>query len=689
MPSYRFKEAKLNNFLFFSDTILPLDNQGPVLVRGDFDSGRQGRNSNEAGKSLLFSSVPLLLQGQLPTGKMSAKDSSPIDISLALDISKNAYEIGLKKNRYRILKNNKSITPHKKPDALRLIKSLFPEETLFNSISFVSQFSSIYSALIGGTPAIRLKVIEDFLDQSKIVRWKERLKEKNEAIKNVFGKRKELSIEIKTHQKEVQKIKGIRKSFIGELIEQKQNTQNELVKTRKLLSQEKTRHNNAIKYKRIRSKLKLKDRTATWVKNRIAVLQKAIDRLEREVNVIESCESELKKYIELGKPSFWHWKLTVPSIIKPSRIPIAMDESQVKKFLEWHEMLEFDRSLLVQSRSKLKALKGKKKCPTCEYPLGLKRISKVITSLTKRIKVFDSKIGKVRRKLSPAQAMWKIFNALGDLDEEILSAYEGYGLKELKKKQDKAIEEITFLNEQLPLIISMKHFKSVELRDNRHKIKLLEKKLSTLDDDLEDIIRRLERAKENYKQRQRLLKRIKVLKNKRAELTKVTEKDTIFLPILIKAIGSRDLKTEVTMDFCEMLTSEWNLFASNLFTKKISFSVGVEQGYPAFHFAYNGSAPADIRHLSGGAKKRLIACMIPSFLKITPSPTNILVVDELDANLDASGREAIMDFLPGILDSDLGKTSIFFLSARTKIFHPNYANWTVRRAGNESKLIIE
>ena len=182
MPSYNFKEVILKKFILFSDTVLPLRNQGLVLVKGDFESGIKNKNSNEAGKSLLFSSIPLLIQGELPTGKLASKEFSPINLSLALDIGKNSYKIGLSKNKYLILRNKKNVTPHKKPEALKLIGSLFPDPTLFNSISFVSQFSPIYASLISGTPAIRLKIIEEFIDQSKIILWKNRLREKTQEI---------------------------------------------------------------------------------------------------------------------------------------------------------------------------------------------------------------------------------------------------------------------------------------------------------------------------------------------------------------------------------------------------------------------------------------------------------------------------------------------------------------------------
>jgi DNA repair exonuclease SbcCD ATPase subunit len=688
MPSYTFEEAHLNKLLFFSDTVLPLYKQGLVLVKGDFESGTQNRNSNESGKSLLFSSIPLLLQGQLPTGKMSAKDSSPLDVGLQLKIGKEQYKIALRKNKYRIHKNNKSITPHKKPDALKLIKSLFPEETIFNSISFVSQFSSIYSSLISGTPAIRLKIIEDFLDQSKIYEWKSRLKARNDLTKRVLEKRNDLAVEMNTHKKELNKLPKVKKADIKDLINDKNTVETKLSSIRKKYSAEKITRSNAIKYKKIKSKLKIKGKTAKQIKERLKTLQKQLKHLQNSIDIVEPCETELKTYISLGKPAPWYWEHTnIPPIVKPAKKPVAFKESKVKELLEEHQDLEFDRSILVQSRSKFKQLRGKKKCPTCETLLKDKKISNLIEDLNSRIKVFDSKIRKVRIQLAPAQAMRQIYESVKEVSKEVLADYESYGLKKLMAKAERIDREISFLNKQLPLVISIKHIKPVKLNGSSKKLRRYKKQIQDLEDNLEDIIKGLERTKSNYTRRKILLKQIKKLHSKRTKLSKITKKDTIYLPILMKAISSRELKTEVTMDFCEMLVSDWNLFSHELFTKKITFSVGIEQGYPAFQFAYKNSSAADIRHLSGGAKKRLIACMIPSLLKISPTPTNILVVDELDANIDTSGREALMDFFPKILNSDLGKDSIFFLTASTKLFHPEYKNWIVRRVGNKSSLI--
>lgn len=686
MPSYNFKEARLNDFILFSDTNLPLGNQGLVLVKGDFESGRKNKNSNEAGKSLLFSSIPLLIQGELPTGKMAARDSSPIDLDLLLSIGKNEYEIKLAKNKYAILKNGKSVTPHKKPEALKLIKSLFPEPTLFNSISFVSQFSPIYSALIGGTPAIRLKIIEDFLDQSKIILWKTRLKEKSDKIRESLRKRDDLKVEIAYIKKQLKKLRPVTKEQVKELITEKRKLQRELSEWRDELEEERTKRSNSLRYREAKRKLKLKGKSVTWVKKKIKGLRMNIENNRNALDIIDECGPALDAYIRLGKPVFWSWELYIPEAVKATKAK-PMEESKVKSLLEEHQMVEFNRGLHVQNRTKLKGLRGKKCCPTCQQVLGKKKINQLIESINERIEAVEEERKRIRKKLGPAQATWKIFKRLRSLNQEALNAYEGYGKNELEELTEKYEERLEFLESQLPILISLKTLKPVKYKNNRKKIKSLQRKIDSLEEELEDVITRVEKAKEIYRRREVFSKQLQERIDKKDALIEITKEDASFLPVLAKAFASRDLKTEITLDFCHMLVSDWNTFAPELFTRKITFSVGIERGYPSFQFAYKGSSPTDIRHLSGGAKKRLIACMIPSLLRIAPAPTNILVVDELDANLDDSGKEALLNFFPKILDSDLGKDSIFFLSARTKIFHPEYSTWIVRREKNKSMLI--
>lgn len=687
MPVYTFKRVQLNRLLLFKNTLLPLCNQGLVLVRGSYEGNNGSKNSNESGKSLLFSSIPLLSQGQMPTGKMSKKTSSPIDISMNLSINKKSYSIGLNGNKYSITQDKKGITPHRKPDTIKLIQGLFPDEALFNSISFVSQFSPIYANLISGTAGLRLKVIEDFLDQTKIQTWKDRIKERTNKFVISVREGEDLELEIKTYSKELKTLPKVNKKSIQDLILRKRKLKEQISALREILNGLRTAKDNAIKYAQLRKRLKLRGKKPLKIRSEIKRLKVLIEDKSTIISTIEDCREDLDKYIELGKPDFPKLEALIPPEVTATE-PKLIEEEKLVELMDEYKLAFFDRSLLVQSRGKLRGLAGKKKCPTCGKKLNDLETQKLYAAQTKRITQYDKQIRTLKFKLGPAKAVQDLFYNLEGMGEDVLSAYESEGLKRLRTKLKNNKKRLSFLENQLPIIEALKQLKMPKSVPDQNKIDKLSKRIDDLEEDLEEVIKILEVKKENFNRRKRLENKLKDLLSRQKE-AKVNKDDKIYLPIVAKVFSSRDLKTEIAMDFCEGLTSEWNVFASQLFTRSIKFGVDIEQGYPAFQFCHKNSSPADIRHLSGGAKKRLIACMIPSLLKIAPSPTNILVVDELDANLDESGVEAILEFFEYLGESSLGKDSIFFLSARTKITHSSYSNWLVKREGNESKLIRE
>ncbi len=190
---------------------------------------------------------------------------------------------------------------------------------------------------------------------------------------------------------------------------------------------------------------------------------------------------------------------------------------------------------------------------------------------------------------------------------------------------------------------------------------------------------------DNKKTRKHIRQKLKRLKIQLKNTEKGINEDSIYAPILTKVFTSKDIRTEVMFGFYEILVKEWNVYASTMFDTNVRFVVTDESGYPSFGFI-NGKhgKPYDIRFLSGGNKKRLITCMIPSILELLPEKTNFLVVDELDANLDQPGFEAMMEFFPEIVKRY--KTSLFFITPKTSLKYQGYNNWFIERKGDRSCL---
>jgi hypothetical protein len=698
MPSYTFKTLTLNDYFLYTKTEVPLDKQGLVLLGGTFGSDLL---SNGAGKSLLFSGIPFLLQGKLPTGKLAAAAQSKVNLSLSTiltDRKKVRYDVSLKKNNYEILKNNKIITPHRKPDTVKTLQALFPEESILNSTCFVSQFSPIYTAVIGGSPAVRAKVIEDFLDQSKIISLKQKLKTKEAEVSKALQKSIEYDATIKEIVKELATIK-VHQDTVPLIKKNKAKLKLQLKDAREELEQRKSDIKDHKKYMKLKAKVDTFSITRKEAEEACKKLRKKIYKLTIKQLQITEAQEEIELYFDLGSPILFD--IDLPYDILGTRTTFGFSKKEIvskkKAKTLFTQFLAVSRDIKSNAAGikKYSKVESKTKCPTCGTKLKKEMIQTILKGFRSELKALKNKKKSLEIKIGTIDAINAISSAFRNVPkdpfkksstaDEVLSYYA-----DPIEKDELKLDETEIYLQNLIAFESISKLKKKNWKTEEKKVTELKGKIISLSRKLELSTTRLAEEKYKLKRKKSLNADLEVVAGKRKKLSKNYKDDQTYLPLLLRAIGSRDMRSEIMMGFCEMLVDDWNIYAPDLFDKKVVFKVGTDKGYPSFLFSRGDKGPDyDIRFLSGGEKKRLIACMIPSIVTTAPSPTNILVVDELDANLDTMGVEAIMNFFPQVLESDLGKTSIFFISARQKLHHPDYSNWFIDRTGNNSTLRME
>jgi DNA repair exonuclease SbcCD ATPase subunit len=699
MIKYIFDKLHLNEFFHYSNQEVPLDNQGLVIVTGWYGSKY---SSNAAGKSLLFSSIPLLLHGELPTGKSSKLERKNLDLSLesrVISRKDRPINVGLAKSKYSIKSNGHDITPRKQGDAKELIRRIFPEETMFYSSCMVSQFSTVFQSLIWGTPAIRSRVIREFIDLSKIEGIKEKVKEKEQSFQEGETSLHSLKIEYKEIKEELEDLEGIDKEKLQQISKLKDKVHTQHTKLSKKLAKERAKYKDYQRQKKLKKRLVLKDKSSDEVKKEIKNRKGRFKRAKSIKERITAARSELSLYRKLGEPTLFPYSttLTLPKIsnYKVARKHIPIKGSLPRLSKRYKKLQKIIVSELT-ARKRIKKLidKDVRRCPTCLHRLTEDELLHIYNKLYSRIDEPRTKAHKILPKLLVAQAIGRIHEAFeehnissGDIGIYRNKTYR----KEISSQIKKLSHEISFLEKQLPMLEHLETVgEGVPAKDNKKMIKKLEKELGKLSVTTEKVLYWLMETKSKYKRKEELLTQAKKVKAKYVKLGKQTKEDALYLPIISKAVFSRDLYTEVLMNFCESLTTNWNIYVPELFGRKITFSVGVERGFPSFKYTYGKKGyPVDIRFLSGGEKRRLTIAIIPSILTLSPTTSNILVLDEVDANMDDKGVAAILEFLPIILEAELGKTSIFFITPRTNLTHQDYRDWQVIRKGNRSKLTME
>jgi DNA repair exonuclease SbcCD ATPase subunit len=699
MLKYVFNKINLNNFFHYSNQEVPLDNQGLVIVTGWFGSKY---SSNAAGKSLLFSSIPLLLHGELPTGKSSKSERKDLDLSLESRIISRRdrpVTVGLAKSKYSIQSNGRDITPRKQRDTKELIRKVFPEETIFYSSCMVSQFSTVFQSLIWGTPAVRSRVIREFIDLSKIEGIRETVKEKDQSFQEDASSLSTLKNEYKEIKEELEELEGVDKEALKRILKLRDQVGSQHSKLSKKLTEERARYKDYRRQKKLKKRLKLKDTSSTKVKNEIKGKKDKLNHAEGIKERITSAKSELSLYLKLGEPTLFPYSatFTLPEIanykVARKHIPIKGNLTTLSK--RYRKLRKTIASELT-ARKRIKKLidRGARWCPTCLHKLTEDELLTIYNKLYSKIDEPRTKAHKIMPRLMVAKAIGEIHEAFeehsissGDIGIYRNKTYR----KEIGRQIKKLTRETDFLEKQLPMLEHLETVgEGVPEKDNRKIIKETEKELEKLSAIAEKVLYRLMEIKSKYKRKKELLTRAEKVKAKYVKLRKRTKEDALYLPIISKAVFSRDLYTEVLMNFCESLTDSWNIYVPELFGRKIHFSVGIERGFPSFKYAYGKKgSPVDIRFLSGGEKRRLIIAIIPSILMMSPATSNILILDEVDANMDDKGVAAILEFLPTILEAELGKTSIFFITPRTGMTHQDYRDWRVTRKGNRSKLTME
>lgn len=147
------------------------------------------------------------------------------------------------------------------------------------------------------------------------------------------------------------------------------------------------------------------------------------------------------------------------------------------------------------------------------------------------------------------------------------------------------------------------------------------------------------------------VKAFKKLSKKKESFAEELKDDRIFLA-LIDAFGKKGLKILAIQRICERIEENLNKYSHLVNPEKMKFKIEVGEGQfdiVVDRLSNGDKVSSDVRHLSGSEFRSFQLLWLVSILPFIPSERryNVIILDELEANVDEVTRELIItQFLP-------------------------------------------
>jgi len=351
---------------------------------------------------------------------------------------------------------------------------------------------------------------------------------------------------------------------------------------------------------------------------------------------------------------------------KCSRCGHELDAKHIK--LEIKKLTEEKKVLGKEIITKTEEVKGyKSQLKVADEILRLQTILRNITYKGKRVNVKNLTINikSVREILDNVKKAKRIKDALIPYKEVTKESYS------TKIKRLSSIEkELPDLQEELHQI-SIKETLEKQLNTLpivKEKALYLTEETKKLTDDLNYLEEIIPGIASECKESQLVEKIVKDYTEQIEEKEELS-KDISFLSTQRKIVNScykayapSNLKKIQITKIADLIASKLNIFVPLIFNEDITFTTDPSENSIDILFRRGNHPPQDVRFLNGGYKKRFLIALIPTLAGLisVKKKTNIIILDEIDANVDKEGRKSIGDFLVPYLKDKF--KSVFIIS---------------------------
>lgn len=122
------------------------------------------------------------------------------------------------------------------------------------------------------------------------------------------------------------------------------------------------------------------------------------------------------------------------------------------------------------------------------------------------------------------------------------------------------------------------------------------------------------------------------------------------LTILEKAYGTRGIRKVLINTVCQRLEEVLNSYSKALLPEDYVFSLEMDTQF-RIEVTRNGALPSDVRRLSGAESSLFSLLLWAGLMSFVPKAArpNVLILDELDANMGDETKERFCEFIPKLL----------------------------------------
>ena len=196
--------------------------------------------------------------------------------------------------------------------------------------------------------------------------------------------------------------------------------------------------------------------------------------------------------------------------------------------------------------------------------------------------------------------------------------------------------------------------------------------LENLERRLRETLVLLQERRKQYRRQRGRLEELKRLYQK----AKWRDEKLRILSVLQKAFAAKGLKKRIVNHYLKSMIRKLNEYASYLF-KNTRFKLRTERNKLSIIYS-TPNREGDIRYMSTGQKRRLALAILPALTSILPPmrKCNVVILDEVDANVDRVGVKAMNEFLPVLKEKF---SSIFVITPHRRHFTNYDVHWHVVR----------
>ena len=726
--NFEFNSLVIRDLVLFRRATLQLDQPQLAVIRG-LNRDSTVPNSNGAGKSLLFNTLPALFFDSPPTAnrRKASKDifrkGGKIELTAKFGEDTHRftkYQSG-KSLKLKIEKNDEDLKFRTQTAAQQYLESCFPlTPELFYQLVYLRGAAA--NVLLNGTATQRHAFFEKIF----------RLEDYDRVAQILRNELKELQtkqIQLETLQSDYQRPENPK-----HYRKQAKTLEHQVTQLRKRLTRVLRRVAQAQSWEKLAKQLPEKYRDLKIITTKYQQADKDFQKLLQQEFDYRDNQTAWNNYIKYRKQRNYYRDKLAKDPKPPNLQQLKRDVRKLQRELHLQEQViaRIDdpkdnttrqvKKAATKLRIKIEVAKFQLAqlangiCPVCANKIQTKQHIKLQNTLETNLSEFQSKFIEYHRVAPLAVGQWVFTGTIKGQRKRLQD------LKQLEQKFDRKIERARrYVHyreqlEQLEVVAKPNQKLSPinptrldRFRDQAEKYKEYRRYAKTLSQitrpttSAQKLERRAQRIQQKFErvrlQQQELNQQLGRLEEQYRAYQKTTKKivklqrATRYLQLtetLVEAYGPKGLRSHDVQELVNLYVNNLNQFASLVFSETIEFSFTI--GNRSLRIsATRRKQECDICYLSGAERQAFNLLSLLALLPLIPANyrTNILILDEIENMMSAENRKLFATELLPRLQQLIPTIFVITPHSDRDFYIPNATTYQVVRKHGKSKLEIQ